>query len=68
MDLIDHDWDTLKRAVFGRDDPPTTLRDLRRFVVEEWDNLDQQDLDELVDSTPLRIQACINARGHATGY
>ena len=31
MNPIDHAWDTLKRAVFGRDDPPTTLRDLRRF-------------------------------------
>ena len=68
MNPIDHTWDTLKRAVFGRDDPPITLRDLRRFVFEEWDNLDQQDLDELVDSMPLRIQTCINARGHATGY
>ena len=68
MNPIDHAWDTLKRAVFGRDDPPTTLRDLRRFSVEEWNNLDQQDLDELVDSMPCQIQACINARGHATGF
>ena len=68
MNPIDHAWDTLKRAVFGRDDPPTTLRDLRRFAFELWDNLDQQDLDELVDSISRRIQACINARGHATRY
>ena len=61
-------WDTLKMAVFGRDGPSTTLRDLCRFAVEEWDNLDQQDVDGLVDSMPLRIHACINARGHATGY
>ena len=68
MNLIDQAWDTLKRAIFERDDSPTTLRDLRRFAVEEWDNLDQQDLDALVDSMPGRIQACINARGCATGY
>ena len=67
MNPIGHAWDTLKRSVFffGRDDPTTTLRDLRRFAVEEWDNLDQQDLDELVDSMPRRIQACTNARGRA---
>ena len=35
MSPIDHAWDTLKRAIFGRDDPPTTLRDVRRFAVEE---------------------------------
>ena len=40
MNPIDHVWDILRRAVFGRDDPPTTLRDLCRFAVEEWDNLD----------------------------
>ena len=26
MNHIEHAWDTLKRAVFGRDDPPTTQR------------------------------------------
>ena len=49
----------MKRAVFGRDDPPTTLRDLRRIADEEWDNLDQQDLDELVDSITRRIHQCM---------
>ena len=68
MNPIEHAWDTLKRAAFGRDDPPTTMRDLRRIAVEEWDNLDQQDLDELADSMIRRIQTCINARGRATGY
>ena len=65
---IEHGWDTLKRAVFGRDYPSATLRDLRRIAIEEWDNLDQQDFDEPVDSMPRRIQACSNARGRATGY
>ena len=68
MNPIDHAWDTLKRAVFGRDDSPTTLRDISRFAIEEWDNLDQQDLDELADSMPRRIEACINEIGRATGY
>ena len=56
MNPINHAWDTLKRAVFGRDDPPTTLRDLRRFTIEKWDNLDQQDLDELVDSRLCHVE------------
>ena len=65
---IEHAWDTLNRVVFGRDDSLTTLRDLCRITVEEWDSLDQQDLDELVESMPRRIQACINAKGRTTGY
>ena len=68
MNPIDHAWDTLKRAALGRDDPSTNLRDLRRFAIEEWDNLDQQDLDEPVDSMPRRVQACISARGRAARY
>ena len=35
MNPIEHAWDTLKRAVFGRIHPSTTLRDLRRIAVEE---------------------------------
>ena len=31
MNPIDHVWDTLKRAVFGRDDPPTTQRSTQIF-------------------------------------
>ena len=61
MNPIEHAWDRLKRTVYGRLDPPT-------IAIEEWDNLGQQCLDELVDSMPRRIQACINARGRATGY
>ena len=68
MNPIEHAWDTLKRAIFGRDDPPTTLRELCQIAVGEWGNLDQQDPDELVNSMTWRIQACINARGRATGY
>jgi hypothetical protein len=68
MNPNEHAWDILKRAVYGRLDPPTTLRDIRRFAVEEWGNLGQQCLDELLDSMPRQIQACINAREHATGY
>jgi hypothetical protein len=68
MNPIEHAWYRLKRAVYGRLDSPTTLRDIRRIAVEEWDNMGQQCLDELVGSMPRRIRACINARGRATGY
>ena len=68
MNPIEHAWNIFKRAVYERLDPPTTLRDIRRIAVEEWDNAGQQCLGELVDSMPRRIEACINARGRATGY
>ena len=36
MNPIEHAWDRLKSAVYGRLDPPTTLRDIRQIAVEEW--------------------------------
>ena len=68
MNPIEHAWNRLKRAVYGRLDPPITLTDIRRIAVEEWGNLGHECLDELLDSMPRRIQACISARGRVTGY
>ena len=68
MNQIEHEWDRLKRAVFGRRQRPRTLRDLRRITIEEGDNLDQGWLDHLIDGMPRRIQDCIRARGHSTTY
>ena len=39
MNPIEHAWDRLKRAVYGRLDPPTTLRGIRQITIEECDNL-----------------------------
>ena len=38
MNPIENAWDRLKRAVYGRLDPSTTLRDIRRIAVEDWAN------------------------------
>ena len=65
MNPIERAWDRLKRVVYGQLDPPTTLRDIRHIAVEKCDNLG---LDELVDSMPRWIQACIIARGRGTWY
>ena len=39
MNPIEHAWNRLKVAVYGRLDTPTTLRDIHRIAVEEGDNL-----------------------------
>lgn len=68
MNPIEHAWDQLKQAVRRRRNPPLTLDDLRRATVEEWDRMEQDNLDRLVDSLPRRVRACFNARGAATRY
>lgn len=68
MNPIEHAWDQLKRAIWRRPNPPTTLEELRIAVVQEWDNLYQPDLDNLVDSMPRRVRACRLARGGVSRY
>ena len=49
-------------------EPPDSISHGASFYIYIYINLGQQCLGELVDSMPRRIQACINARGRATGY
>lgn len=68
MNPIEHAWDQLKRAIWSRQNPTLTREELRVAAVEEWDNLDQQQLDSLIDSMPRRVRACYLSRGGVTRY
>lgn len=68
MNAIEHAWDQLKRAVRSRRNPPRTVGDLRVAAVEEWENLEQQSLNNLVNSMPRRVRALRLARGGITRY
>lgn len=68
MNPIEHAWDQLKRAVRRRRNPPRTVDELRIAAIEEWDNLEQQSLNDLVDSMTRRVRACRLARGGITRY
>ncbi|GFV22942.1 RNase H domain-containing protein [Trichonephila clavipes] len=47
---IENVWDALGRQVTGRNYPPTNKNTLIRALTEEWDNLPQQLLDNVVQS------------------
>ena len=61
-------WDQLGRAVYKRVSDATTLQDLRRYLVEEWDALPQLRIQRLVQSMRRRCQAIIAAFGGSTRY
>ena len=66
---IEHMWDILGRRV--RDptlDPPATLHDLEVRLVANWQEIQQQEVQNLFDSMPRRVQACIASRGGHTRY
>lgn len=68
LNPIEHLWDQLGRAVRERTDDVTTLQDLARILVEEWDAIPQNRIRRLVQSMRRRCQAVIAAFGGSTRY
>ena len=56
LNPIEHVWDQLGRAVQARLNVNSTRADLRRFLVEEWDMLPQDNVQRLVHS--MRPEMC----------
>lgn len=68
LNPIEHVWDELGRRVRARDPAPATLRDLKQALVEEWDNIPQERIKNLINSMPNRLEAVRRARGGNTKY
>ena len=66
LNPIEHVWDLLDWRV--RAIPPINVRDLVGGLVEEWVNISQQELANLVQSTRRRCTAVLNAAGGHTRY
>jgi hypothetical protein len=65
LNPIEHVWDLLDRRVRDRAVPPRKVREIASALVEEWDNISQQELANLVQSMRRRCTAVLNAaRGH----
>jgi hypothetical protein len=65
---IEHVWDLLDRRVRARAIPPRNVRDLAGALVEEWGNISQQKLANLVQSMGRRCTAVLNVAGGHTRY
>lgn len=68
LNPIEHAWDAVKRAVWNRQPQPQTVPEIREAVIQEWDRLPQEMLDNLILSMPRRIGACVRARGGVILY
>jgi hypothetical protein len=66
LKLIKHLWDELGRRVRNGLNPPETLDELRRALIQEWNNIPQAFIRKLIGSMRRRCQAVINARGGHT--
>ncbi|GFY03273.1 transposable element Tc1 transposase [Trichonephila clavipes] len=63
LNPIENVWDALGRQVAGRNYPPTNKNTLIRALIEEWDKLPQQLLDNVVQSMVRRVECCITLHG-----
>ena len=68
LNPIEHIWDLLDRRVRARAIPPRNVRELAGALVEEWGNISQQELANLVQSMRRRCTAVLNAAGGHTRY
>lgn len=68
MNPIENVFGNLARAVYK--DKPAYLnkRDLIAAIVQEWSNMPQEDLNNIVDSMPKRLYQLIRNRGKSTHY
>ena len=67
LNPIEHIWDLLERRVRGRAIPPRNVRELAGALVEEWGDISQQELANLVQSM-RRCTTVPNAAGGHTRY
>ncbi|GFV08270.1 transposable element Tc3 transposase [Trichonephila clavipes] len=65
---IEHVWDMLGRRIAARQPPSTCLPELRRALLDEWCNIPQDQIDNLILSMPRRCKACVASSGRHTPY
>lgn len=68
LNPIEHAWDMLQRALNDHNPPPQTRNDLRRILPQLWENLPQDQLDNLILSMPRRVAEVLEVHGSHTHY
>jgi hypothetical protein len=68
LNPIEHDWDFLAKRVRRRQPRPETLNGLRVPLQEEWAQIPQDYIANLIQSMPNRLRDVIRARGGNTRY
>ncbi|GFW72397.1 DDE_3 domain-containing protein [Trichonephila clavipes] len=68
LNPTEHVWDMLGRRIAARQPPPTCIPELRRALLDEWCNIPQDQIDNLILCMPRRYKACIASSGRHTPY
>ncbi|GFU96828.1 transposable element Tcb2 transposase [Trichonephila clavipes] len=68
LNTMQNEWDMLGRRIAVRQLPPTCLPELRRALFDEWCNIPQDKIDNLILTMRRRCKACIVSSGRHTPY
>nr|CAH7714069.1 unnamed protein product [Callosobruchus chinensis] len=68
MKPIEHVWDYVSRAIFNRNNPPRSKQELIVAATEEWDNIPQEVINNLIIGMHRRVGALIRSRGGNTKH
>jgi hypothetical protein len=65
---IEHVWDIIGRRLSNLMRPPQTLEDLQHQKQVAWDEIPQEEIDNLINSMPRRVRECLDHHDGATLY
>ena len=68
LNPIENVWSLLKRGVRQSIQPGDDLARLEVLLRQEWDRLNQDVINRLIESMPSRIRQVINRSGEVTKY
>lgn len=68
MNPIEHVWDYMTRAIFRRNNPPANAQELVNAAIEEWRNIPQEIINNLIRGMHRRVAVLIRGRGGHTDY
>ncbi|GFU67770.1 transposable element Tcb1 transposase [Trichonephila clavipes] len=68
LNPIEHEWDMLGQRIAARQPSPTCLLEIRRALLDEWCNIPQDQIGNLILSMPTRCKACIASFGRHIPY
>ena len=68
LNPIEHLWTHLKKKLSQYEEPPNGMLELWECVQKEWDAIEPEVCQNLIESMPRRIKALLRARGGYTKY
>jgi hypothetical protein len=68
LNPLEHLWSHLKRKLEGYEKPPSGILELWERIEKEWEAIEPEVCQNLIESMPRRVQAVIKAKGGNTKY